>query len=141
MIFVLLIGALDLHSDELKKPRFNSPQTVIYAAGDINKASDWYTTALGIEPYFKESFYVGFSVNGYELALDPDATPAETPGTGVMVYWGVDDIEGEIARLIELGATELMPVHDTGGGILVGSVLDPFGNALGLIVNPHFKLD
>jgi hypothetical protein len=31
-------------------------------------------------------------------------------------------------------------VQDVGEGILVGSVHDPFGNVLGVIQNPNFKL-
>jgi hypothetical protein len=32
-------------------------------------------------------------------------------------------------------------VHDVGGDIRVASVLDPFGNIVGIIHNPHFKID
>jgi hypothetical protein len=31
-------------------------------------------------------------------------------------------------------------VQDVGEGIRVASVRDPFGNLIGLIENPHFKL-
>ena len=31
-------------------------------------------------------------------------------------------------------------VNDVGGGIRVGVVTDPYGNALGLIENPHFAV-
>ena len=31
-------------------------------------------------------------------------------------------------------------LQDVGGGIRVASVLDPFGNAFGIIENPHFRL-
>jgi len=39
-----------------------------------------------------------------------------------------------------LGATDLLPVRDVGGGIKVAVVKDPFGNALGIIENPHFQV-
>jgi hypothetical protein len=32
------------------------------------------------------------------------------------------------------------PIQDVGEGILIGSVIDPFGNVLGIIQNPHFKI-
>ena len=35
-------------------------------------------------------------------------------------------------------ATPRDPAQEVGGGIVVGSVTDPFGNVLGLIANPHF---
>ncbi len=51
---------------------FQGLRTVIYAASDLQKAKEWYTQALGKEPYFDQPFYVGFNVGGYELGLDPD---------------------------------------------------------------------
>ncbi len=32
------------------------------------------------------------------------------------------------------------PVRDVGGEIKVATVADPFGNVIGLIQNPHFKV-
>jgi predicted enzyme related to lactoylglutathione lyase len=55
------------------------------------------------------------------------------------VYWGVENAEQTLSRLIALGATEHSAVQDVGEGIRVASVLDPFGNVLGIIENPHFK--
>jgi predicted enzyme related to lactoylglutathione lyase len=37
------------------------------------------------------------------------------------------------------GATIHSDANDVGGGIKVASILDPFGNVVGLIENPHFK--
>jgi len=59
-------------------------RTVIYPASDLDAAKEWWTTTLGIEPYFDQPFYVGFNVAGYELALLPDANRAD----GALVYWG-----------------------------------------------------
>lgn len=115
-------------------------RTVIYPAPDLDAAKAWYTKVLGFGPYFAEPFYVGFEVGGFELGLDPNATPS-TGGTGVLPYWGVADAAAAYARLLELGATELGGVQDVGGGIKVASVRDPFGNALGIIENPSFSTD
>jgi len=30
---------------------------------------------------------------------------------------------------------------DVGGGILIGSVVDPFGNVVGVVQNPSFKAE
>lgn len=119
--------------------QFQGLRTVVYGVPDIDEAKEWYTQALGIEPYFAEAFYVGYDVGGFELALDPARPVARPEGSGVMVYWGVDDVEEELNRLLSLGARPHTPFQDVGGGIKVGSVLDPFGNAIGLIFNPHFK--
>jgi predicted enzyme related to lactoylglutathione lyase len=115
-------------------------RTAVYAAPDLARAKLWYTEALGIKPYFDEAFYVGFNVGGFELALDPNRTGARPEGSGVVVYWGVDDVEAEFNRLLDMGARPHQPVQDVGGDIRVASVLDPFGNPLGLIYNPHFEI-
>lgn len=127
-------------SEDRPQARLQGLRTVVYAAPDLKRARDWYTEALGIEPYFEEDFYVGFNVGGYEFALDPARSVARPAGSGAMVYWGVDDVEGELNRLLSLGAKPHTPFQDVGGGIKVGSVLDPFGNAIGLIFNPHFQI-
>ena len=134
---IALVACTD--SGDRGDARFQGLQTVVYAAPDLRSAKKWYAEALGIEPYFDEDFYVGFNVGGYELALDPNRTVARPAGAGAIVYWGVDDVEEELNRLLSLGARQHTPFHDVGGGIKVGIVLDPFGNAIGLIFNPHFK--
>ncbi len=63
------------------------------------------------------------------------------PGEGgVVVYWGVENAELELARIHELGGTPRNGVQDVGGGIKVASVSDPFGNIFGIIENSLFQL-
>ena len=57
-----------------------------------------------------------------------------------MIYWGVDDIEAEVARISALGATIHHPIQDVGENIRTVELADPFGNLLCLIYNPHFDL-
>jgi predicted enzyme related to lactoylglutathione lyase len=109
--------------------------TAIYPVTDLPAARAWYATVVGHAPYFDEPFYVGFAVGGFELGLVPDGTPGTS---GVSAYWRVADAAAEVARLLGLGATAHEPVTEVGGGIKVASVLDPFGNALSVIENPHF---
>ncbi len=58
----------------------------------------------------------------------------------VLTYWGVEDISSEYKRFIELGATEHESPQNVGGEIMVATVKDPWGNIIGLIHNPDFKL-
>ncbi len=116
-------------------------RTVIYQVSDLEQAKSWYSMALGIKPYFDEPFYVGFNVGGYELGLDPDASKASAGSSGVVAYWGVEDAEASLRRLLELGATKHGDVQNVGGDIRVATVLDPFGNIFGIIENPHFSLE
>lgn len=113
-------------------------RTALYPAPDLARAKAWYTEALGFAPYFDQPFYVGFTVGGFELGLVPDQPlSAGAPG-GVVAMWGVNDVAAECMRLHSLGATIHEEPKEVGGGITVASVLDPFGNILGLIHNPHF---
>ena len=118
---------------------FQGLRTVIYNPGDMDKGKAWYRQVLGIDPYFDEPFYIGFNVGGYELGLSTGMPPA-AQNAGVVAYWGVANIEQAFQRLIDLGATEAGKIEDVGDGIKTATVLDPFGNLIGIIENPHFKL-
>ena len=117
---------------------FQGMRTVCYYVGDLDRARDWYTQILGFPPYFSEPFYVGFNVGGFELGLLPDASRARQGGT--VAYWGVPNIKAALHRLAAHGATEFEAIEDVGEGIRVAAVRDPFGNILGVIENPQFKL-
>lgn len=115
-------------------------RTAIYKVADLEKAKAWYSDMLGIEPYFDEPFYVGYNVGGYELGLDPDMDGV-TIGNSTGIYWGVADANASFAEFVAKGAKIASEPRDVGGGIIVASVLDPFGNIFGIIENPHFKLE
>lgn len=115
-------------------------RTAIYHVDDIDKAKTWYTSVLGIDPYFDQPFYVGFNVGGYELGLQPAGGGSGQKAEGVVAYWGVADAETALKRVLELGATKHEDVQDVGGGIKVAAVKDPSGNVFGIIENPNFKL-
>ena len=56
-----------------------------------------------------------------------------TIGNQTVSHWAVDDIESCVEQLLAQGATVLYAVADVGGGIKVATVIDPWGNAVGLI--------
>ena len=85
-------------------------------------------------PYFDEPFYVGFNPGGYELGLLPDADP----GSGVLTYWGVDDVANAVAAALALGASEHGPATEVGDGIVTATVKTPDGSIVGFIYNPNF---
>jgi predicted enzyme related to lactoylglutathione lyase len=110
-------------------------RTAMYPVADLDQAKAWYTEVFGVAPYFDQPFYVGFAVGGFELGLVPDGQPGTA---GSRVFWGVDDIEADVARIVALGATVLNEIQDVGQGIKVAELNDPFGNVLSLIFNPLF---
>jgi predicted enzyme related to lactoylglutathione lyase len=123
-----------------ERTMFLGLRTAAYQVKDIARAKAWYAKVTGIQPYFDEPFYVGFNVGGFELGLVPENNAAEKRRPSGVAYWGVEDAHAAYKRLLELGATPMEPIQDVGGGILIGAVHDPFGNVLGVIQNPNFKI-
>lgn len=115
-------------------------RTTVNKVADLAKAKDWYSKVFEVTPYFDEPFYVGFNVAGYELGLMPDDMPAADKTDNVLSYWGVEDITAEFTRLKSLGATAESDPVNVGGEIMVAELKDPWGNTIGLIYNPEFKL-
>ncbi|CAI8867494.1 VOC family protein [Brevibacillus sp. IT-7CA2] len=123
--------------------------TISYWADDVQAAKKWYTELLGIAPYFERSgpdgqlAYVEFRIGDYkhELGLiDCRFAPAAalpSPG-GAVMYWHVDDIESVLDKLLSMGAREYEPLIQRGDGFITASVLDPFGNVLGIMYNAHY---
>jgi predicted enzyme related to lactoylglutathione lyase len=109
---------------------------VVYVRTEqLEEAKKWYSSVVGVAPYFDTPYYVGFNVGGFELGIHPEGTPG--PG-GVCAYWGTADVASELKRLLGLGAKMVGDVQDVGEGIKVATVADPFGNQFGVIENPHF---
>lgn len=126
------------------------PATVNLRADDVAAAADWYAAYLGVAPYFirpeapEPPAYVEFRIgdDATELGIVSSAylpgAPGD-PGAGQHVLWHVDDLEGEFDRLVARGARVVQPVVDRGAGFATAVLADPFGNALGLMRNPHYE--
>lgn len=112
-------------------------RTVVYSTPDLEAGKAFYAAFTGHTPYFDQPFYVGFQVAGFELGLTPDAKHGQGVG-GTTFYWGTDEIEAEVTRVVALGGKLIGPITDVGDEIQVAELVDPFGNLLGLIENPHF---
>jgi predicted enzyme related to lactoylglutathione lyase len=123
--------------------------TTTFFAPDLSAAKKWYAEFLGTDAYFAfpktgDPAYIEFRIGDYEHELgfvDSKYAPKggnTTPG-GAIAYWHVDDIEAVFARLIEMGAKEYEPIMKRGdSGFITASVVDPFGNVLGIMYNPHY---
>lgn len=118
--------------------------TVSFYAADLDAAAEWYTEVLGLPPYFVMPGYVEFRVGPHEDELGiidaryaPSGQP-DAPG-GAILHWVVDDPQATLDRLVERGATEFQPVTPRGEGFVTASVVDPFGNVLGFMTNPHWS--
>ena len=116
--------------------------TVSYYAADLEAATAWYAEALGIEPYFRRPGYVEFRVGDYQHELgiiDAQYRPmASDVPAGEIIYWAVDDVTASYERLLSLGATSYDSPTERGPGFTTASVVDPFGNILGVMFNQHY---
>ena len=122
--------------------------TVSFWAADLAAATKWYAELLGIDPYFKRPVagppaYIEFRIGDYqhELGLiDRRYAPygSVTGPAGAVAYWHVDDVTATLEKLLSMGAKEYEAATDRGEGFVTASVVDPFGNILGVMHNPHY---
>lgn len=124
--------------------------TVNFYAVDIKTAKKWYSELLGSEPYFarpdlENPAYIEFRLGDYQHELGiidskyaPKGAAATGPG-GAIVYWHVDNVAATLEKLKDMGAKEYEPLTKRGeAGFVTASVVDPFGNILGIMYNPHY---
>jgi len=119
---------------------------------DLDRALDWYCTALGLSPGFRfevpplglrGAFAVGRDGGGVELLEQAGAVPgaAKTdPPTANAIHgfnhacFEVEDLDALYARLIEQGAAGVWPPRDSPEpGVRMAYLTDPDGNLLELI--------
>jgi predicted enzyme related to lactoylglutathione lyase len=116
--------------------------TVSYYADDLAAAEQWYADLLGIDAYFHVPGYTEFRVGDDEDELgliDGRYRPPGPQGAGgQIVFWHVDELEASLERVQGLGATLAQPIIDRGEGFRTAVVVDPFGNQVGLMQNPHW---
>lgn len=105
--------------------------SVIYPSSNLEADKAFWSSALGIAPYFDQPSYVGFDVDGRELGLDPDAASEGLPYP--VTYWSTADIDAARQTLAANGATTNGEVRDLGGGLLLATMKDPAGSIFGLL--------
>ncbi|WP_129727373.1 VOC family protein [Ectobacillus funiculus] len=117
--------------------------TVSFWTEDLVAAKKWYAELLGIEPYFERPGYVEFRLGDYQHELGlidsryaPDGSA--TGPAGAVVYWHVDDVTATFKKLLSMGAKEYEAPTERGEGFITASVVDPFGNILGIMYNQHY---
>lgn len=122
--------------------------TVSFYADDVAAARDWYTKLLGFEPYFARPTegtpaYVEFRIGDYqhEFGIVDSRFAAHgrsAQAAGAVTYWHVDDVQAAFDKLVSMGATVHEKPIERGPGFVTASVVDPFGNILGVMYNQHY---
>lgn len=129
---------------------FRGFATISFYADDLAAAGSWYAELLGVQPYYafpeppSAPAYIEFRVGDDEDELgliDRRYAPSGAAGSagGAVMSWHVDDLTATMDKLLAMGATEYEPITKRGeGGFVTASVVDPFGNVLGIMHNPHY---
>lgn len=130
----------------MEKVNLRGLSTINFFANDFEGAKKWYTEILGTEPYFSVPGYIEFRLGDYQHELGiidakyaPKGATMETGGA--IVYWHVDNLQESVDLLISKGAKIYEPITDRSGGkmaFVTASVIDPFGNVLGIMTNRHY---
>jgi predicted enzyme related to lactoylglutathione lyase len=127
---------------------FRGIATVSFYADDIQATKGWYSQLLGVEAYSSNSpegrpACVKSGIGDYlhELGIIDRRFTPHHPSTldGALTYWHVDDLSQAFERLVSMGATVHEPITKRGtSGFVTASVIDPFGNVIGIMNNPHY---
>jgi predicted enzyme related to lactoylglutathione lyase len=89
--------------------------------------------------------YVEFRIGDYqhELGIIDSRFATGAAGdageaSGAVTYWHVDDVAASFDRLLSMGARVHEKPVERGPGFVTASVIDPFGNILGVMYNQHY---
>jgi predicted enzyme related to lactoylglutathione lyase len=99
--------------------------------------------ASGLPPYFERPGYAEFRIGDFQHELGIIDARFAPPGTnstpgGSTMYWHVDDVQEMLEKLLASGAKLYEKVMVRGEGFITASVVDPFGNVLGIMYNRHY---
>lgn len=101
-------------------------RSLVVPVSDVNAAKSVYSTLLG-EPHTDQPYYVGYNVDGFEVAL----APGDVSG-GPVAFADVDDLDATRETLLAAGATELSAPRQVAPEARVCVLADPDGNPVGL---------
>jgi predicted enzyme related to lactoylglutathione lyase len=108
-------------------------ETAIVFTQQMEQLARFYAEALGIGPFEASPGHIGCRVGPVYLGFDQvDEAHRPESGSGVTLWFTVDDIEATFARLVDMGARVRYAPTRKPWGALLASVHDPDGNILGL---------
>jgi predicted enzyme related to lactoylglutathione lyase len=101
-------------------------RSLVIPVSDLAAAKVVYGALLGT-PHTDEAYYVGYNVDGFEVALN-----AAGAGGGPVAFADVDDLDAARKTLLAAGATERDAPRQVAPGARVCVLADPDGNPIGL---------
>jgi predicted enzyme related to lactoylglutathione lyase len=131
-----------------KKSVLRGLATISLFADNLHEANKWYSDFLETEPYYlfpdaENPAYIEFRIGDFEHELGIidkkfQPTSASDKTGGVVAFWHVDDVKSVLEKLLAHGAKEYEKLTEREDGFVTASVVDPFGNILGIMYNPHY---
>lgn len=101
-------------------------RSLVIPVSDLDAAKAVYTALLG-SPHTDQTLYVGYNVDGFEVAL----APGDASG-GPVAYADVQDLDATRATLLAAGATEREAPRRVAAEARVCVLVDGDGNPIGL---------
>jgi len=110
-----------------------SLKEIVYFVNDIKRARNWYLHAFGGSKDFESEFYNSISAGGLSIGFHPSDEKTLPGVKGQVAYWLVDDMKKAIEHFTKMGCTIYRGPINSIDSEIVAQLIDPFGNALGLI--------
>ena len=101
-------------------------RSLVIPVSDLDAAKTVYTALLGA-PHTDQPYYVGYNVDGFEVALAPGDV-----ASGPVAYADVEDLDATRATLLAAGATERSAPRQVAPEVRVCVLADADGNPIGL---------
>ena len=108
-------------------------QGCMYAVPSLTEAVSWYAQVFERPACYQTENQAEFQVDGFSLLLVPQQGGSEPGTSGVTACWGVVSLDKTLAHIERIGAALIEPPSDDSSGNYRATVLDPFGNRVGLI--------
>lgn len=108
--------------------------SILLHVGDWRAATDWYQRAFPeakrVLPSTED--YGHLDMGGLVLEIVNADEKVASDAAGTVVYWAVDDLDAEMLRLGQLGASLYRGPLALEDGDRICQVRDPWGNCIGL---------
>jgi predicted enzyme related to lactoylglutathione lyase len=101
-------------------------RSLVIPVSNLDAAKKVYNALLG-DPHTDQPYYVGYNVDGFEVAL----TPGHVTG-GPVTYADVEDLDAARETLLAAGATERDAPRQVAPEARVCVLADADGNPIGL---------
>ncbi len=103
-----------------------SIRSLVIPVSDLEAAKAVYSALLGT-PHTDQPYYVGYNVDGFEVALNPGDT-----SDGPVSFADVEDLDATRELLLAAGATERSAPRQVAPEARVCVLADADGNPIGL---------